>query len=66
MLQAWQLIRQTIDEWQRDEAPRMGASLAYYALFSLAPLLVIVIFIIGFVYKGRPNRWSFYGLAKIK
>jgi len=52
MVEAWQLIRQTIDEWQRDEAPRMGASLAYYALFSLAPLLVIVIFIIGFVYKG--------------
>jgi membrane protein len=52
MVQAWDLIKQTIDEWQRDEAPRMGASLAYYALFSLAPLLVIVIAIIGFVYKG--------------
>ena len=48
----WKLITQTVDEWQQDEAPRMGASLAYYALFSLAPLLVIVIFIIGFVYKG--------------
>jgi membrane protein len=52
MVDAWRLIRQTVDEWQRDEAPRMGASLAYYALFSLAPLLVIVIFIIGLVYKG--------------
>jgi membrane protein len=52
MFQAWDLVKQTIDEWQRDEAPRMGASLAYYALFSLAPLLVIVIAIIGFVYKG--------------
>jgi membrane protein len=47
-----QLIKQTIEEWQKDEAPRMGASLAYYALFSLAPLLVIVIAIVGFVYKG--------------
>lgn len=52
MFDAWELIKQTVDEWQRDEAPRMGASLAYYALFSLAPLLVIVIFIIGLVYKG--------------
>lgn len=49
---AWNLIRTTFDEWLQDEAPRMGASLAYYALFSLAPLLVIVIFIIGFVYKA--------------
>jgi membrane protein len=52
MSDAWKLIKETVDEWQHDEAPRMGATLAYYALFSLAPLLVIVIFIIGFVYKG--------------
>jgi len=52
MSEALDLIKHTFDEWQQDEAPRMGASLAYYALFSLAPLLVIVIFIIGFVYKG--------------
>lgn len=52
MVKAWDLVRRTIDQWQEDEAPRMGASLAYYALFSLAPLLVIVIFIIGFIYKG--------------
>ena len=52
MFQPWELIKQTIDEWLADEAPRMGASLAYYALFSLAPLLVIVVFIVGFLYKG--------------
>jgi len=52
MSDAWKLLKQTVDEWQQDEAPRLGASLAYYALFSLAPLLVIVIFIIRFVYKG--------------
>jgi membrane protein len=52
MFQAWELIKQTIDEWQEDEAPRMGASLAYYALFSLAPMLVILVAVVGFVYKG--------------
>src|SRR5499426_391966 len=52
MIRAWELIKQTIKEWKADEAPRLGASLAYYALFSLAPLLVIVIAIVGFVYKG--------------
>src|SRR5215470_13062101 len=53
MVHAWELIKQTIKEWQDDEAPRMGASLAYYALFSLAPMLVIVIAIVGFVYEGN-------------
>jgi membrane protein len=52
MFQPWELIKQTIDEWLADEAPRMGAALAYYAVFSLAPLLVIVVFIVGFLYKG--------------
>jgi membrane protein len=52
MFEGWKLIRETVDDWQADEAPRLGASLAYYALFSLAPMLVIVIFIVGFVYKG--------------
>src|SRR5438876_835991 len=47
------IIKETFDKWQADEAPRLGASLAYYAIFSMAPLLVIVIAIIGFVYKGN-------------
>jgi membrane protein len=47
-----ELIKETFDQWQTDEAPRLGASLAYYAIFSMAPLLVIVVAIIGFVYKG--------------
>jgi len=52
MSEAWELIKRTFDEWQQDEAPHMAAALAYYAVFSLAPLLVIVILIIGLVYKG--------------
>src|SRR5437588_5408076 len=47
------ILKETFDKWQADEAPRLGASLAYYAVFSMAPLLVIVIAIIGFVYKGN-------------
>jgi len=47
-----ELLRETVDKWQQDEAPRLGASLAYYAVFSMAPLLVIVIAIISFVYRG--------------
>ena len=47
------IIKETFDKWQADEAPRLGASLAYYAIFSMAPLLVIVIAIVGFVYSGN-------------
>jgi membrane protein len=44
------LLKATYSEWSRDRVPRMGAALAYYTIFSLAPLLVIAIAIAGFVF----------------
>ena len=44
------LIYEAYVEWSHDRAARIGAALAYYALFSLAPLLVIMITIAGAVY----------------
>src|SRR5215208_177424 len=43
------LVKETIREWQQDQAARLAAALAYYATFSLAPLLVIVLAIAGLV-----------------
>ena len=44
------LVYDAYNEWSHDRAARIGAALAYYALFSLAPLLVIMITIAGAVY----------------
>ncbi len=44
------LVVDTYTEWSRDRAERLGAALAYYALFSIAPLLLIMITIAGAVY----------------
>lgn len=46
------LLSKTVDAWSADEAPRMGASLAYYTILSLSPLLIVVITIAGFLF-GR-------------
>jgi membrane protein len=46
----WILIKETYLEWSEDKAPRLGAALAYYTLFSIAPLLIIVIAIVGFAF----------------
>ena len=43
------LFKQTFSEFGEDKAPRLGAALAYYTIFSLAPLLMIAIAIAGFV-----------------
>jgi membrane protein len=47
----WALVRETFREWQEDNASRLAAALAYFTLFSLAPLLVIVIRIAGLVFS---------------
>ncbi len=44
------LFADAYKEWSHDRAARIGAALAYYALFSIAPLLVIMITIAGTVY----------------
>jgi membrane protein len=37
------LLKQTFAKWNVDKAPALGAALAYYTVFSLAPLLIIAI-----------------------
>jgi len=46
----WYLIKEAASEWSRDRAPRLGAALAYYTVFSLVPFLVVVIAVIGLVF----------------
>lgn len=48
--QLFDLCRKSVDAWIDDFAPSMGAAIAYYTMFSLAPLLVIVIAIAGAVF----------------
>ena len=45
------LLKLTYQEWKEDKASRLAAALAYYTIFSLAPLLIIVIAIAGFFWQ---------------
>jgi membrane protein len=52
----WGLIKESISRWREDRAPSMGAALSYYTVFSLSPLLVIVIGIAGLVFGEEAAR----------
>jgi membrane protein len=52
----WEIAKQAVSDWSDDYAPSMGAALAYYTIFSLAPLLVIVIAIAGLVFGEEAAR----------
>jgi len=44
------LLKNTAIAWVRDKCPQLGAALAYYAVFSLAPLVVVLVGIFGLIY----------------
>lgn len=46
----WGFLRMTIAKWSEDNAPRLAAALSYYAVFSIPPILVIVIAVAGFIW----------------
>lgn len=52
----WGLLKETFEEWNEDKASRLAAALAYYTIFSLAPLLIIVIAIAGSVFGEEAAR----------
>src|SRR5687767_12378856 len=56
----WTLLRQAVDAWVDDYAPSMGAALAYYTLFSIAPLLLIVIGVAGLVFGDQAARGEIF------
>jgi len=50
------LFRQAAAEWVEDDAARLAAALAYYAIFSATPLLVVVIAVAGAVFGPAAAR----------
>lgn len=54
------LIAETFHEWQDDNILRQSAGLAYYAIFALAPLLVIVLSIAGAAFGPDAARGQLY------
>jgi membrane protein len=50
------LIRQVATSWLDDHVPSMGAALAYYTVFSMAPLLLIVVAVAGLVFGQDAAR----------
>jgi membrane protein len=51
-----ELARKSVTAWIDDYAPSMGAALAYFTLFSLAPLLLLVISMAGLVFDAEAAR----------
>jgi membrane protein len=47
-----ELLKSATKEWNEDKCPQLGAALAYYAVFSLAPLMLVLLGVFGSIYGG--------------
>src|SRR6266404_921705 len=53
------LLKQTFSEWLEDKAPQLGAALAYYTVFSLPPLILLWLAIVGVLFRSDPSgAWT--------
>ena len=52
MARTWTLVKGSVAAWNDQNALEWGAALAYYTAFSIAPLLIIALAIVGLFYRG--------------
>ncbi|WP_424095108.1 YihY/virulence factor BrkB family protein [Moorena producens] len=55
------LLKETFKEWKEDNASRLAAALSYYMIFSLAPVLIIAIAIVGSIFGEEAAKGEIVG-----
>ncbi|HEX5688734.1 MAG TPA: YhjD/YihY/BrkB family envelope integrity protein, partial [Roseiflexaceae bacterium] len=61
MKTAWQLVRDIVVAWNEDKAPRLAGALAFYTMFTLAPLLILTIGLAGLAFGQEAARGQIVG-----
>jgi membrane protein len=61
MRTTWQLLRDIVVAWNEDKAPRLAGALAFYTMFTLAPLLILTIAIAGLAFGQEAARGQIVG-----
>ena len=49
------LFKNTAREWTEDKCPQLGAALAYFTVFSLAPLVLVLLAVFGLIFGGNEH-----------
>jgi membrane protein len=57
----WQLLKQAGGAFMKDKVPKLSASLSYYTLFSLGPVLLIAIFFAKLFYGEDAIKGALFG-----
>ncbi len=55
------LLKETLNQFVSDNATKLSASLSYYTIFSLPPLLIIIIYLAGIFFGAEAVRGEIFG-----
>jgi membrane protein len=58
---AWQLLKDIVLVWSGGNATSMGAAVAFYTIFALAPLFILVLALAGFVFGEQAAHRELFG-----
>src|SRR5512142_1014011 len=62
----WELLKDTALSWNNHDAQRLGAALAYYTVFAIAPLFIIVLAVAGLVFgKDAASHQLFHEVRSL-
>lgn len=60
----WSLLKRTVTEFSNDNVTKLSASLAYYTVFSLGPLIMVVISLTSLFFEDKAVKWQVYWQIK--
>jgi membrane protein len=60
-LNLWTILRRTVSAWNDHNAMRLSAALAFYAILSLAPMVVFAILLVGLVFGHTAAQQQIIG-----
>ena len=52
----WEVVRQSFQKWSHDNAAQLAAAIAYYIIFLISPLLIIVLAISGYFFNRNTTQ----------
>src|SRR5215216_3973760 len=60
----WKLLKESIEGFNNDKVFKLSGSLAYFTIFSIGPMLLVIIFFANFFYGREAIEGSIYGQIK--
>ena len=60
----WQVLKQAAGGFSKDKVPKLSASLAYYTIFSLGPMLIVILFVVNMVWRREALEGRIFGEIK--